>query len=140
MKDKGVIAFTAVASLGVLALMAAPALPGSQAAKDAVKRAAAPAPAPIAKNECTKEAWVCAAEKHEIKMRWSCEDLIKKGLKNPRSYQANEVRYWPSMAADPALVMIKIQYNAENSFGGSVRGSAVCHAAADGTIVGGRFL
>jgi hypothetical protein len=40
MKDKGVIAFTAVASLGVLALMAAPALPGSQAAKDAVKPAA----------------------------------------------------------------------------------------------------
>ena len=42
MKDKGVIAFTAVGSLAALAVMAAPALPGSQAAKDAAKRAAAP--------------------------------------------------------------------------------------------------
>jgi len=101
--------------------------------------ASAPTITTVAKG-CTKEAWICAAEKHEIKMRWSCEDLIKKGLKDPRSYQANQVRYWPSMEADPALVMIKINYNAKNSFGGSVRNSAVCHAAADGTIVGGRFL
>ena len=42
MKDKGVIAFTAVGSLAALALMVAPALPGSQAAKDAAKPATAP--------------------------------------------------------------------------------------------------
>ena len=90
--------------------------------------------------ECTKEAWICAAEKHEISMRWGCEDAIKAGLKDPRSYQANDVRYWPSMDVDPALVMVKINYSAKNSFGGSVRGNAVCHADASGNILSSKYL
>ena len=89
---------------------------------------------------CTKEAWECAAEEHEIKMRWRCEDAIKAGLKDPRSYRANSVRYWPSMNPDPALVMVKIQFNAANSFGGSVPHSAVCHADANGNILTAKFL
>ena len=89
---------------------------------------------------CTKEAWACAAEEHEISMRWGCEDAIKGGLKDPRSYQANDVRYWPSMNPDPALVMVKINYNAKNGFGGSVRGNAVCHADANGNIISAKFL
>ena len=43
MKDKGVIAFTAVGSLAALAVMAAPALPGSQSAKDLAHQAKAEA-------------------------------------------------------------------------------------------------
>ena len=89
---------------------------------------------------CAKEAWICAAEKHEIKMRWGCEDAIKDGLKDPRSYQANDVRYWPSMDVDPALVMVKINYSAKNGFGGSVRGNAVCHADASGNILSAKYL
>ena len=87
-----------------------------------------------------KEAWVLAAEKHEIKMRWGCEDAIKSGLKDPRSYQANDVNYWPSMAADPALVMVKINYTAKNGFGGATRGNAVCHADANGNILEAKYL
>ena len=89
---------------------------------------------------CTKEPWVCAAEKHEISMRWGCEDAIKSGLKDPRSYQANDVNYWPSMAADPALVMVKINYTAKNGFGGATRGNAVCHADANGNILEAKYL
>ena len=73
-------------------------------------------------------------------MRWGCEDAIKDGLRDPRSYQANAVRYWPSMEQNPALVMVKINYNAKNSFGGSVRGNAVCHADAQGDILSVKFL
>ena len=98
------------------------------------------APSAFAVKECTKEAWICAAEKHEITMRWGCEDSIKAGLKDPRSYQANDVRYWPSMDVDPALVMVKINYSAKNSFGGSVRGNAVCHADANGNILSSKYL
>ena len=93
-----------------------------------------------AKAECTKEAWACAAEEHEISMRWDCEDAIKEGLKDPRSYQANDVRYWPSAEVDPALVMVKINYSAKNSFGGSVRNNAVCHADANGNILSAKYL
>ncbi len=89
---------------------------------------------------CTKEPWACAVEKHEISMRWDCEDAIKAGLKDPRSYQANDVRYWPSMDADPALVMVKINYTAKNGFGGATRGNAVCHADANGNIINAKFL
>jgi len=89
---------------------------------------------------CTKEAWACAVEKHEISMRWSCEDAIKAGLKDPRSYQAHDVRYWPSMAEDPALVMVKINYGARNGFGGMTRGNAVCHADSSGNIISAKFL
>ena len=99
-----------------------------------------PRAAKPAKETCTKEAWICAAEKHEITMRWGCEDAIKAGLKDPRSYQANDVRYWPSMDVDPALVMVKINYNAKNGFGGSVRGNAVCHADANGNILSSKYL
>ena len=42
MRNKGVIAFTAISSLAALAVMVAPALPGSQAAKDSAKRATGP--------------------------------------------------------------------------------------------------
>ena len=73
-------------------------------------------------------------------MRWDCEDAIKAGLKDPRSYQANDVRYWPSMDADPALVMVKINYTAKNGFGGATRGNAVCHADANGNIINAKFL
>ena len=90
---------------------------------------------------CTKEAWACATEKHEISMRWGCEDAIKAGLKDPRSYQANDVRYWPSMHPNErALVMVKINYSAKNSFGGSVRNNAVCHADASGNILSAKYL
>ena len=67
-------------------------------------------------------------------MRWFCEDLIKKGLKN----QASTMQvHWPSMA-DPALVMIKI-INAENKLTARFF-EVVRHDAADGTVVAGRFL
>ena len=99
-----------------------------------------PSESNTAENDCTKEAWACAAEEHEISMRWGCEDAIKDGLKDPRSYQANNVRYWPSVESSPALVMVKIDYNARNSFGGSVRGNAVCHADANGNIISAKFL
>jgi len=82
-----------------------------------------------------KESWEKAVESHQVKMRWKCEDAIKESLKDPRSYQANDVNYWPSMEAEPALVMVKINYTAKNSFGGAVRGDAVCHADAKGNII-----
>ena len=91
-------------------------------------------------SSCVKEDWACAVEANEIKMRWGCEDQIKAGLKDPRSYQANDVNYWPSMSPDPALVMVKIDYTATNSFGGPVRGNAVCHADADGNILSSKYL
>ena len=91
-------------------------------------------------SSCVKEDWACAVEENEIKMRWGCEDQIKAGLKDPRSYQANDVNYWPSMNPDPALVMVKIDYTATNSFGGPVRGNAVCHADADGNILSSKYL
>ena len=89
---------------------------------------------------CTKEAWVCAAEKHEISMRWDCEDAIKGGLKDPRSYQANDVKYWPSMDSAPALVMVKINFTAKNGFGGAARQNAVCHADKNGNVLNYKFL
>ena len=92
------------------------------------------------KETCTKEAWICATRRHSITMRWGCEDAIKAGLKDPRSYQVNDVGYWPSMDVDPALVMVKIDYNAKNGFGGSVRGNAVCHADASGNILSAKYL
>ncbi len=110
------------------------AIGGALNSKDSTSNSTAKATA------CTKEAWICAAEKHEITMRWGCEDSIKAGLKDPRSYQANDVRYWPSMDVDPALVMVKINYSAKNSFGGSVRGNAVCHADANGNILSSKYL
>jgi len=90
---------------------------------------------------CTKEAWICAAEKHEISMRWGCEDSIKSGLKDPRSYQAHDVRYYPSMSQESgALVMVKINYGARNGFGGMTRGNAVCHADQNGNIISAKYL
>jgi len=94
----------------------------------------------VSTKTCAKEAWLCAVETHEITMRWGCEDSIKAGLKDPRSYQANDVRYWPSSRIAPALVMVKINYSAQNSFGGSVRGNAVCHADANGNILSSKYL
>ena len=91
-------------------------------------------------DSCTKEAWVCAAEKHEISMRWDCEDAIKGGLKDPRSYQANDVKYWPSMDSAPALVMVKINFTAKNGFGGAARQNAVCHADKNGNVLNYKFL
>ena len=89
----------------------------------------------------TREEWIVAAEKHEIKMRWKCEDLIKKDLNDPGSYQAVNVGYHASMHPDPnALVMVKIAFTAKNGFGGRVRNNAVCHADSNGTILSGRFL
>lgn len=93
-----------------------------------------------AKPEVQEEPWVLAVRKHEIKMRWDCEDAIKSGLRDPRSYQANDVGYWHSMAADPALVMVKINYTAKNGFGGATRGNAVCHADANGNILEAKYL
>ena len=87
-----------------------------------------------------KEPWSYAAEKHQIKMRWECEDQIKARLKDSRSYQANDVKYWQSMESDPALVMVKINYTATNSFGGAVRGNAVCHADVNGNILSAKLL
>ena len=94
----------------------------------------------LKEKSCKKEAWICAAEKKELTMRWGCEKEIKSGLKDPRSYQANDVNYYPSMSPDPALVMIKINYTATNSFGGPVRGNAVCHADANGKILSSKYL
>ena len=127
--------FTALASVAFIGFVGlAIAAPKQDLAGSAIKTPTKEAPT------CTKEAWICAAEKHEITMRWGCEDAIKDGLKDPRSYQANDVRYWPSMDVDPALVMVKINYSAKNGFGGSVRGNAVCHADASGNILSAKYL
>ena len=86
MKDKGVIAFTAVASLGVLALMAAPALPGSQAAKDAAKRAAAPAPASVESKLGPEEGALTmkqrAARANHFNLQAKCASHLSDSLKD----------------------------------------------------------
>ena len=78
-------------------------------------------------------------DRHEIKMRWGCEDAIKRGLKDPRSYKPNDVGMWPSME-DGATVMVKIDFTARNGFGGVTRNKAVCHATSKGNIISAKFL
>ena len=106
MKDKGVIAFTAVGSLAALAVMAAPALPGSQAAKDAAKRAAAPVPAPVESKPKYGRTEAIVA----------CEAKLEHSLRDPGS-----VRYDRNLTAyvyEDNLHKVALVYNAKNGFGG----------------------
>ena len=87
-----------------------------------------------------REAWVISAEENSLKLRWDCEKAIKQDLKDPRSYKANKVTYWPSMREDPALVMVRVNFNATNSFGASVPGNAACHADKNGNVLSHRLF
>ena len=74
-----------------------------------------------------------AVDKNSLSMRWSCEKAIKKQLRDPGSYQAVSVRYWPSME-ETALVHTKISYRAKNGFGGYAVGGANCHYDGNGKM------
>ena len=88
----------------------------------------------------TREAWIISAEENSLKLRWDCEKAIKQDLKDSRSYKANKVTYWPSMREDPALVMVRVNFNATNSFGASVPGNAACHADKNGNVLSHRLF
>ena len=93
----------------------------------------------ITKTKVTYD-WRKAVQKNEISMRWKCEDRIKDGLKDPRSYRANDVSYYPSMEPAPSLVMVQILFRAKNSFGGYAVQRAVCHFDNDVNIQRFKFL
>lgn len=75
--------------------------------------------------------------KHEISMRWSCEDAIKAQLRDPRSYEAVEVRYVPAAfkEAPGQIVDTRISFRSRNGFGGMAGGFARCGHNAAGKIV-----
>ena len=127
MKDKGVIAFTAVASLGVLALMAAPALPGSQAAKDAAKRAAAPAPVPVESKLGPEEGALTmkqrAARANHFNLQAKCASHLSDSLKDPNSMRIIDGSYG---ARGDRKIVVNLTYTATNSFGGRVTEQNSC--------------
>lgn len=76
-------------------------------------------------------------DKHEISMRWGCEDAIKKQLKDPRSYKAVKVTYFPhTMNEHPqAVVDTRISFRSKNSFGGYADAFARCAFNRNGEMV-----
>ena len=76
-------------------------------------------------------------DKHEISMRWSCEDAIKAQLIDPRSYQAIKVTFFPhTMNEHPeAVVDARISFRSKNSFGGFAEGFARCGFNSNGVMV-----
>jgi len=126
MKDKGVIAFTAVGSLAVLALMAAPALPGSQAAKDATKRAAAPEVVVESKfgpekGPLTMKQRTARANHHNLQAK--CASHLSDSLKDPNSMRIIDGSYG---ARGDRKVVVNLTYTATNSFGGRVKEQNSC--------------
>ena len=76
-------------------------------------------------------------DSYEISMRWSCEDAIKKQLKDPRSYKAVKVTYFPhTMNEHPqAVVDTRISLRSKNSFGGYADAFARCAFNRNGEMV-----
>ena len=131
MKDKGVIAFTAVASLGVLALMAAPALPGSQAAKDAASLQACSRTSPCL---CRVQAWTCQEGALTMKfnvphapinfnLQAKCASHLSDSLKDPNSMRIIDGSYG---ARGDRKIVVNLTYTATNSFGGRVTEQNSC--------------
>ena len=76
-------------------------------------------------------------DKHELKMRWACEDAIKSQLVDQRSYKAVKVRYTPhKMNEHPdAVVDARISFDAKNSFGGNSPSFGRCAFDSYGNMV-----
>ena len=75
---------------------------------------------------------------HELSMRWGCEKEIKKRLKDPGSYKAINVRYFPHTPKElpQAVVDVRINFRAKNSFGGYVVSTSKCASNRNGKIIG----
>lgn len=89
---------------------------------------------PAAEPLPSKDDWRKLARDNEIKLRWRCEDALKDRLKDPRSYQPNEIKY-AGPAGSRGAVSVLIDYTAKNSLGGSNRGTAICLADKNAEIV-----
>ncbi len=76
-------------------------------------------------------------DKHELKMRWACEDAIKSQLVDQRSYKAVKVRFTPhKMNEHPdAVVDARISFDAKNSFGGNAPSFGRCAFDSYGNMV-----
>ena len=76
-------------------------------------------------------------DKHELKMRWACEDAIKAQLTDPRSYKAVKVRYTPHMMNEhpDAVVDTRVSFDAKNSFGGNAPSFGRCAFDSYGNMV-----
>ena len=76
-------------------------------------------------------------DKHEISMRWDCEDAIKSQLLDRRSYKAVKVRYAPHIMNEHpnAVVDVRISFDAKNSFGGNAPSFGRCAFDSNGKMV-----
>lgn len=78
-------------------------------------------------------------DSHEIKMRWTCEDAIKAQLRDPRSYEAEEVRYQPHDSRlnehPDQVVDVHVSFRSRNGFGGMAGGFGRCGFNASGELV-----
>jgi hypothetical protein len=70
-------------------------------------------------------------------MRWSCEDAIKAQLRDPRSYEVENVNYHPTTLKehDEQIVDTSITFRSRNGFGGMAGGFARCGFNANGQMV-----
>ena len=116
-------------SVGALSLMGM-----IGASFNALGSSTASQPAPVVAAASTPQQVV---DQHEIKMRWACEDAIKAQLNDPRSYEAERVRFAPqTMDEHPDQVVdAHIAFRARNGFGGMVGGFARCGINSQGEIV-----
>jgi hypothetical protein len=89
---------------------------------------------PAAEPLPSKDDWRKLARDNEIKLRWRCEDALKDRLKDPRSYQPNEIKYAGPLG-NRGAVSVLIDYTAKNSLGGSNRGAAICLADENAEVI-----
>lgn len=89
---------------------------------------------PAAEPLSSKDDWRKLAKDNEIKLRWRCEDALKDRLKDPRSYQPNEIKY-AGPPGSRGAVSVLIDYTAKNSLGGSNRGAAICLADKNAEVI-----
>ena len=70
-------------------------------------------------------------------MRWDCEKAIKSQLKDPRSYQAENVKFVSHLSNEHpnGVVDLRISFDAKNSFGGKARSFGRCVFDSNGKMV-----
>ena len=112
---------------GLLVVAALPNVEGSQSAKDAAKRAAAPATAPIESKLGPDEGALTmkqrAARANHLNLQAKCASHLSDSLKDPNSMRIIDGSYG---ARGDRKIVVNLTYTATSSFGGRVKEQNSC--------------